>query len=361
MNGTKIRALVVEDDLSIQEEIEDVLSAMGHDHDWAASQQEARKLIEANDYDYVLADLEIPSRPGRGFAKIEYGQKFVEQVQRIKGRGATPVIIMTGHHHKGFNLTMELLGNGAVEFISKPFADSAGGKNLSRVIQEVLDRHRRTFPPGRFSGDPPEDFRGGALAYYPDHIELCGEIILESDGPGHSWEIMQAIRQRRPNGRLVVYSAPKLAKVIDSTGQLTDNAVASCIHDLRIRITGIMLEKANLIVGRDDVIANGGRGYHLTDWLRIEERQETDTAPTSDHAPAVPLQEDPDDGMSDRQRWILGQLRNGVKLTRRMVQDHFQVGDRQAKRDLSKLSGQGVIEFLQKTRPGHYVLCGEGK
>ena len=31
MNRTKTRALVVEDDLSIQEEIEDVLSAMGHD------------------------------------------------------------------------------------------------------------------------------------------------------------------------------------------------------------------------------------------------------------------------------------------------------------------------------------------
>ena len=68
----KIKVLVVEDDLSIQEEIEDVLAALGYDHDWATTQQEARELIEKNHYDCVLADLEIPARPGRGFAKIEY-------------------------------------------------------------------------------------------------------------------------------------------------------------------------------------------------------------------------------------------------------------------------------------------------
>ena len=74
----KIRALVVEDDFEIQDEIVDELSALGHEHDWAGSQAEAREFLEAGNYDYALVDLEIPARPGRGFAKIDYGRQVVE-------------------------------------------------------------------------------------------------------------------------------------------------------------------------------------------------------------------------------------------------------------------------------------------
>ena len=113
----KIKALVVEDDLEIREEIEDVLGVLGHDHDWAESQQEAHDLLEKNHYQYVLADLEIPARTGRGFAKIEYGKKLIGQIQQLKGRGVMPVIVMTGHHKHGLNMVRELLGNGAMDFI----------------------------------------------------------------------------------------------------------------------------------------------------------------------------------------------------------------------------------------------------
>ena len=77
---SKVKALVVEDDLQIQEEIMDVLHLLGHEHDWAESQQQARDLIEQNTYQYVLADLEIPARTGRGFANIEYGKLLIEQI-----------------------------------------------------------------------------------------------------------------------------------------------------------------------------------------------------------------------------------------------------------------------------------------
>ena len=152
----KIKALVVEDDLEIRAEIEDVLGLLGHEHDWAESQQEAHELIEQNHYHYVLADLEIPARPGRGFAKIEYGKKLIGQIQQIKGRGVIPVIVMTGYHKHGLNLALELLGNGVMDFISKPFGDGTEGKSLPQVIQAVLDKHRKAFPPGVLPGDPPE-------------------------------------------------------------------------------------------------------------------------------------------------------------------------------------------------------------
>lgn len=352
----KIKALVVEDDLKIQEEIEDVLGLLDHDHDWAESQQEARDLIERNVYHYVLADLEIPARTGRGFAKIEYGKKLIEQIQQIKGRGVMPVILMTCYHKDGLNLAMELLGNGVMDFISKPFGDGTSGKSLPQVIQGVLEKHRKAFPPGVLPGDPPKPFQGGTLAFYPDHIELEGEMVLERGGPGHAWEIMQVLRTPRDNGKLPYLSAPRLAKAVDPRGRLSDGAINSCVHTLRTKITESMLERANLTVGRDDVIANMGQGYHLAEWLLIEARDEQTELVVQ---PSVAVRDSADgDGepLSDRQHWILDQLRDGVKLTREMVEKNSSIGVRQAKRELIGLTKRGMIEFVRKPRPGYYML-----
>ncbi len=363
--NSKIKALVVEDDLKIQEEIEDVLGLLGHDFDWAESQQEARELIEQNGYHYVLADLEIPSRTGRGFAKIEYGKKLVEQIQQIKGRGVIPVILMTAHHMNGLNLAIELLGNGVMDFISKPFGDGTSGKSLPQVIQGVIEKHRKAFPPGTLPSDPPGRFAGGKLVFYSDHIELDGEIILEQDAPGHSWEIMQVLRTPRENGKLPRLSAPRLAKAIDPQWPLSDGAINSCIHTLRSNISETMLVNGNITVGRDDVIANGGKGYHLADWLVIESHDGDLRASSGDsvvspvggvsclEAETAVTGQEP---LTDRQYWILEQLRQGMQITRRMVEKQFSVKDKQAKRELAGLSSRGMIEFIRKPRPGYYVL-----
>jgi len=363
----KIKALVVEDDLDLRGEIEDVLGLLGHGHDWAESQQQAHELIEKNHYHYVLADLEIPARPGRGFAKIEYGKKLIGQIQQIKGRGVIPVIVMTGYHRHGLNLALELLGNGVMDFISKPFGDGTEGKSLPQVILGVLERHRKAFPPGVLPGDPPEPFRGGALAFYPEHIELDGVTIVESQAPGHAWEVMQVLHTPR-SGRMPKLGAPRLAKAVDPTGQLSDGAINSCIHTLRAGITETMLANANVTVGRDDVIANLGKGYHLAQWLVIEVHDGatepvadavTRESPRGDIAVTSPGDVTASDGyvtLTDRQHWILDRLRDGEELTRAMVEKHFRIGLRQAKRELAGLSTRGLIEFKRRPRPGHYAL-----
>lgn len=364
----KIKALVVEDDLEIREEIEDVLGLLGHEYDWAESQQKAHELIEQNQYHYVLADLEIPARPGRGFAKIEYGKKLIGQIQQIKGRGVIPVIVMTGYHKHGLNMALELLGNGVMDFISKPFGDGTEGKSLPQVIQAVLDKHRKAFPPGVLPGDPPQPFRGGILAFYTDHIDLEGEMIVERGGPGHDWEVMRILRTPR-SGKLPRLSAPRLAKSIDPSGQLSDGAINSCIHTLRARITETMLAEANLTVGRDDVIANLGKGYHLADWLVIEvhdDDAESSDKPSASKPDAVISHhtessfagyQEIKQPFTDRQYWVLDQLSGDVKLTREMVERQFGIKDKQAKRELSGLSRRGLIRFIRKPRPGYYVLC----
>lgn len=350
--SAKKKALVIEDDSEIRDEIEDVLGILRHDHDWAESQQEALELAEANHYDYVLADLEIPARPGRGFAKIEYGKKLITQIQQLKGRGATPVLVMTGHHQHGLNLALELLGDGVMDFISKPFGDGTQGKSLPQAIQRMLEKHRKMYRPGTLPGDPPMPFAGGTLAFYPDHVELDGETILDHGCAGHAWDVLQVLRTPRPNGKLPYLSAPRLARTIDTTGQLSDGAINSCIHTLRTKITQTMLDKANVTVGRDDVIANGGRGYHLAEWVQVEvhgDGQQTSDADRDVVAVG--------DSMPDRQQWILDRLLAGKAMTRSMVEKQFGIGKKQAKRELSVLTGKRAIRFVRKPHPGHYVLC----
>jgi len=49
--------------------------------------------------------------------------------------------------------------------------------------------------------------------------------------------------------------------------------------------------------------------------------------------------------LTDRQHWVLDQLRNEEKLTRRTVEEQFSIGPKQAKRELSGLSNRGLIDF----------------
>ncbi len=367
---SKVKALVVEDDLQIQEQIMDVLQLLGHEHDWAESQQQARDLIEQNTYQYVLADLEIPARTGRGFANIEYGKLLIEQIQQINGRGITPVIVMTGHHEKGLNMVMDLMGNGAMDFISKPFGDGTTGKSLPQAIRNVLKMHRKSLPKGTCLGDLPKPFEGGVLAFYPNHIELAGETILESQppgsAPGNGWLILHALSKPQKNSKLPRLSAPRLAKAIDPSGQLSDGAINSCVHTLRTRIAQILLEESRLTVSRNDVIANKGKGYHLADWLIIEHHDENAYSKESASlAPEpqsnttsfpCPSNEDLLDPLTERQTWILNQLRSGTQLTRKIVEDQFSIGDKQAKRELTGLTNRDMVSFMRKPRPGYYVL-----
>ena len=253
---------------------------------------------------------------------------------------------MTAHHEKALNLTRELLDKGAVEFISKPFGDAARGKSLSQIIPSVLKKHHQAYPPGTLPGDPPEEFRGGTLAFYPNHIELNGETILESETPGHGWDILQVLRTPTKTGKLPRFGASKLAKAIDPMGEISEGAIASCVHTLWTKIANIILEEQNIVVTPEDVITNKGNGYRLATWITIENH---DSAPTgkSETSPDLIIQ---------HQQWVLAQLSEGIELTRSDVEAKFDIGQRQAKRILSELTKSKEIRFQAKPYPGHYVL-----
>ena len=49
-------------------------------------------------------------------------------------------------------------------------------------------------------------------------------------------------------------------------------------------------------------------------------------------------------------------MRDGVELTREMVETEFGIGLKQAKRVLNPLVKRGLVEFMRRPTSGHYRL-----
>jgi hypothetical protein len=128
--------------------------------------------------------------------------------------------------------------------------------------------------------------------------------------------------------------------------------ITGCIQTLRQNIVK-RLGKAKITVGVNDVIDHDEQGYFLRDWIRT----------CGDDALAgsrdVPADVPSDANLNQRQRWILDQLEQGVEVQRAMVEQKFDVGEKTAKRDLSQLVQQGLIEYLRHGRSGCYRLVRE--
>ena len=64
------KALIIEDDPIVADEVANIIKSLGHGCDFAGDQGTARQRIEAGGYDYVLLELEIPIRQEDGFSRV---------------------------------------------------------------------------------------------------------------------------------------------------------------------------------------------------------------------------------------------------------------------------------------------------
>ncbi|MBL7220661.1 MAG: hypothetical protein ISS69_11150 [Phycisphaerae bacterium] len=98
----------------------------------------------------------------------------------------------------------------------------------------------------------------------------------------------------------------------------------------------------------------------ILDWMEDEldslEPRQADTS-----ALLETLGISPEDGeaepLTDRHYWVLTQLGQGVRLTRKHVMEYFGYSERHAKRIISALTRRGLIQFHHAPKPGHYVFC----
>jgi DNA-binding response OmpR family regulator len=99
--------LIIEDDMSIHSLIKEMLELNGFKPLSAYSGTEGKMIFEQNQVDLVLLDLMLPGKTGEQF------------LQEIRQNSAVPVIVISAKNDQDSKL--ELLTNGADDYITKPF------------------------------------------------------------------------------------------------------------------------------------------------------------------------------------------------------------------------------------------------
>ena len=347
-------ALVIDDDPEIQSVVRDRIESLTHTCDTAGSQEEARKFIERGGYSYVLLDLEIPVAYGRP-PRIAVGKNMIQEIRGTHGFEQVPVLVITAHGVT--ELAVDVMKQGAVDFVTKPFRET--GQTLEKSITEALEKAAReartsgiakSRKPSAHKRAEPEEFTGGEMVIFPDRIELCGvQICNGSDDGGSIRRILEALTEKTQIGKFRNYSGSALAKKLQiERGQ---PAVAEAVSAFRKKLPSLMLDEANLQFGRDDVIASGNRGYQLAERITIRHVGITQVPepPELVMRVAAPPEEAE---LNHRQQWILAEIRKGKKLRRVDVMQKFSISVPTAKRDLAGLGD--LIEFVGPARGGFY-------
>lgn len=350
------KALVVEDDDRMMEAIADTLFTLGHEHEWATNLQDARELIHAKDFDYGLFDLEIPAKPGRGFANTEYGIRALEEFQQ-KVTGRVPALVMTGHHAFCMNHSVTLRAKGAVDFIAKPFP--LEGRTLGHMIRKILPKTQAS------ESHAGTTFQGGPLVFRRSTVDLLGVTIVSNRGSGQAMALLRDLASSHADSRFVHQSGEDLAQSLGPPANI--GTVTSCVRLIRLNAANRLKKQLGLVVGPQDVVAHDGQGYYLRDWITIQDADvpapNVPAAPSKDEnvpegttdVPAGTTVEIPD-SLNPRQRWVLRELTRGVHVERTMLEHRFDVGEKTAKRDFAGLTSLGVIEFVRAGNGGHYRL-----
>ena len=124
MHG-KPRIAVVDDDESVRQGLENLISSAGYEAELYASAEEFLASSEAGGAACLLLDLRMPGMGG------------LELQRRLAAEGReTPVIVVTAH---GDEARAESITAGAVAFLNKPFKE----ETLLRAIDSALALNRR--------------------------------------------------------------------------------------------------------------------------------------------------------------------------------------------------------------------------
>lgn len=363
--ATEPLALVVEDDPAAVDVAAETLTSLGHRFHVARSQEEARRLLKAHDYTYVLLDLEIPARSEHGIARIQNGENLLEEIIGVRENGALPVIIMTSHKAETPDLAAEtmrlaasLTKKGATDFINKPFPTA--GRTLDRVIRKNLPKKEAADkrPAAPTPASKPKPFQGGELAFCPDRIELCGVTVVSSGKSCQMWTILDTLKQRLDERRYKAFPGSALASKVDGDGG--QNGVAGSIRDFRRHVAEELGRELGLMVERDDVIETSKAGYRLNPRIMVKDLRNTGPRPPASgqanpsHEPAGT---GPDEPVNERREQIMALIRGGERFRVPGLAEKLQCGYTTVKREVDALKAEGHIEFVGPAKNGYYRLA----
>lgn len=149
-----LRALVIGSDPESLASIDDTLVAMDHEYKGADCLLEARRLIRAVRFDYVLLAAMLPARPG-GVPLVSNSHRFLPELHEARDGRMEPVIVLLPHEdgypestkRAAVRMAHGFMKRGAADFIDRPFP--TGGRTLDRVIEKVLAEHEEPVQPDK--------------------------------------------------------------------------------------------------------------------------------------------------------------------------------------------------------------------
>jgi len=375
--------LAVHNDPRIVRRLKETFASLGDRHDWARSQEDARRLLGANDYTDILLDLEIPACSRGGILSVDYGLSLLEELRAEDRLGHVPIIVTVRRSGAKPGLVVRVMQCGATDFIEKPFPTE--GRTLRVVIKEARARQdatRHAAPAAKTVPSPePVPFKGGEMVFYSDRVELCGVKIVGDTGFGYARAILDLLAQMPDGHRYVNMSSDALARKIGADGGSA--SVIGSIRTIREGIKARLREHLNLVCGRDDVIANDGfHGYCLNKWvtvrhaaddvtgsasgggvLALQQKREPVTEPVREPvgervtAPVTePVSEPVNEPLTARQERILHVLGHGDSLRVPAIASRMRASPATVKRELALLKGRGMVAFEGPPRSGRYRL-----
>lgn len=148
-----MRILLVEDDESLADVLENALTNQDYLVDFASDGESGWELAEAFAYDLILLDLMLPKLDGINFCK------------QLRQQGKdTPILLLTAQHSS----TNKVMGldAGADDYVVKPFN-----------LEELLARIRALLPRGSVTGSPILEW--GFLRLDPSHccVKYNGQLL----------------------------------------------------------------------------------------------------------------------------------------------------------------------------------------
>lgn len=361
--ATTRHALVIDDHEHVREEVREHLATLSHTCAMAGSREEAIQHLAGTRFDYVLLDLEIPTRYGRP-CLLHTGHALLDEIR--SAHPDLPIIVISAKDDDSHRLGMEVLRlNRAADFVRKPFPDPGKGRTLAQTIQEVLAahglRHGRAPSPAR----PLTRFTAGQMVFHPDSVILSDLVVAGPERQSHIRCILDQLRQPGPGGQHIRKTGPQLAE--GSALEATEAAVTGAIRDFRARLVQMLRDEQDIDCRPEDVIESGGAGqpgYRLSRRITVVVRTEpwSATAETAnaDDTPAAaavppPAAPDPLQALSSQQQEIYAALLAGPGLTNAEIRRRWDISDSTVSRRLGPMRACGLVRFAGDPRHGRWV------
>lgn len=141
MSQLRHRALIVEDDLEVAEDLRETLNEYGFDAEITTNRRDALLLLEKVPFCVIVLDLQIKAERDSSRAYPEHGKLLLTEARaRFPQPGgkkySLPIVILSGFASET-EVAVELMRNGASDVVQKLSSSTQKGDRIYRALEEA--------------------------------------------------------------------------------------------------------------------------------------------------------------------------------------------------------------------------------